>query len=147
MHTHRLPPTVRFAFIGLTLAVFLCLIGIGLMAGAVYQANQYMQGRGEYRDQEAARMEAEWQERFRQGQCDLLDKFPEGGWLDGPRADYGCGPGIPIERLSPEQQAELRGRAVPKLAPSSLVPSGPPAALGDGATANAQGLSPAQPGA
>jgi hypothetical protein len=106
-HVHRLPVFVRVALVGLTVAVFLCLVGIGLMAGAVYQANQYVQGRGEFRDREAARMESETTEKIRKAMCDLLDTLPEGGLLERPRDKYDCGPGIPIDELSPEERQQV----------------------------------------
>lgn len=125
-HTHRLPKAVRLAFIGLVAAVFLVLIGLGLMAVQVYKANQYVQGRGEFRDAEAARMEAESSERIRQAMCDLLDQLPEGGLLERPRAKYDCGPGIPVAELTPDEQAQLNGRARPQVAPSTPPPPASP---------------------
>lgn len=124
-HVHRLPTSVRLALVGLTAAVFLALVGLGLMASAVYQADQYVQGRGEYRDRETARVERETRDRIRAAICDLLDQLPEGGLLDRPRAKYGCGPGIPFEALTPEEQERITGaRGSP---PPPLVRPDPPA--------------------
>lgn len=41
--------------------------------------------------------------------CDLLDTLPEGGLLDRPRAVYDCGPGIPFDSLTPEEQRRITG--------------------------------------
>jgi len=126
-HVHRLPKVVRLALVGLTVSMFLALVGIGLMAGAVYQANQYVQGRGEYRDREAVRMEQETEESIRRAMCDLLDQLPEGGLLDRPRVKYGCGPGIPVSDLTPEEQAQLANRAPQVVAPERTgLPPAPP---------------------
>jgi len=122
-HVHRLPKVVRLALVGLTVAVFLALVGIGLMASAVYQANQYVQGRGEFRDREQQRLE----EQIRRSTCDLLDQLPQGGLLDRPRVKYGCGPGIPVSDLSPEEQAQLMDRSPHIVAPDSdPLPPPPP---------------------
>lgn len=137
-HTHRLPPVFRFAFIGLVLAVFLCLVGMGLMTTFVYQQQQFIDGKGAQRDRENVRL----REEIRQAQCDLLDTFPEGvPSLERAREKYECGPGLPMSLLTPDEQAHYKPTVRPEVAP------GPPAALGDPATSNAQGLSPAQPGA
>lgn len=144
MHTHRLPPAFRFALLGLVLAVFLCLIGMGLMATFVYQQQQYIQGRGELRDREQIQLRELLREEYRLGQCKMLDEFPaDVPSLDRLRDLYECpGPGIPMNLLPPDEQAQY----TPKKVRPEVVP-GPPAALGDAATPNAQGLSPAQPGA
>lgn len=141
MHTHRLPPAFRFALVGLILAQLLTLVGLGFSVAYDYQQQQYIEGRGEYRDQENARMQEEWQERYRSGQCEMLDEFPaEVPSLDRLRAKYGCGPGMPMNLLPPEEQAQYAPKVRPEVVP------GPAAALGDGATANAQRLPPATPG-
>jgi hypothetical protein len=70
------------------------------------------------------------QEQIREGQCDLLDEFPEGGLLERPRAKYGCGPGYPASELDPEQRDEqpdirIDPPAVDPPAPRLSVPDGP----------------------
>ncbi len=95
VHTHRIPGSVRAALVGIVAVLALLIVAVVLIGLAVYQADQYVKGRGEYRDREAARMEAETEERIRQSLCDLMDELPEGGQLERPRAKYGCGPGIP----------------------------------------------------
>lgn len=106
-HTHRLPRVVRLALIGLTAAVFLSLAADGLLATYVFQQQQYIAGKGQQRDRENARTN----ERINSAICDLLDQLPEGGLLERPRAKYGCGPGIPLSQLTPQEQAQLSGRA------------------------------------
>lgn len=114
-HVHRLPKVVRLALSGLVFAVFLLLVAVGFLTVYVHQANQYVQGRGEYRDRETARLE----EQIRTSICDLLDQLPEGGLLDRPREKYGCGPGIPFEDL-PEDIQQRYGGQPP--APATTVP-------------------------
>ena len=96
-HVHRLPGSVRAAIGGLAVAVLLLLVAVGLMAGAVHQANQYVQGRGEYRDAEAARME----DRIDRVVCDILAEFPAGNErADRLRARYDCPiPPTPTEEI------------------------------------------------
>lgn len=129
-HTHRLPPLVRYAIVGLTGAMFCLLVAVSLLSVYVYQQQQYVQGKGEQRDRENARLE----EQQRQGICDLLDQLPEGGLLERPRTKYGCGPGIPLDELTPQEQEQVAGRnpaaVAPPVAPSPQ-PSTPP--LGSGA--------------
>jgi hypothetical protein len=93
-HVHRLAGSVRWALAGLVAAVALLLVAVGLMAVYVHQANQYVQGRGEYRNAEAARLD----DRIDQVVCDILGEFPAGE----PRADrlrvrYDC----PIPETTP----------------------------------------------
>lgn len=93
-HSHPFPKSI-------VLLVTICLVG--LLAGVVLAAVQvhrtnarlaaleeYVQGRGEFRDREADRLE----ERIRRGLCDLLDQLPAYPDLDRPRQKYGCGPGL-----------------------------------------------------
>lgn len=90
-HAHRLPTVVRVAVVGLSAAVLLLIVAFGLMAVYVYQQQQYIEGRGEYRDREAARMEADATERLRRGICDLLDTFPaDVPSLNPARVKYDC---------------------------------------------------------
>jgi len=125
-HTHRLPPVVRLAVVGLTAAVFLLLIATGLLATYVYQQQQYIQGKGAQRDRENARLE----ESQRRATCDLLDQLPQGALLDRPREKYGCGPGIPLADLPPA----VRQRYAPTPAPAPPTPRVVPAPLGEPAT-------------
>lgn len=93
-HVHRLPGSVRAALGGLVVAVLLLLVAVGLMAVQVQQANQYVQGRGEYRDAEAARLEA----RIEQVVCDILGEFPTGNArADRLRVRYDCPIPTPTE--------------------------------------------------
>lgn len=124
------------------LLVLVCVIALGLVAGivVVYVENgetsrrlaaleEYVQGKGEQRDHERAALEELMRELDRQAACDLLDQFPVGGWLDRPRAKYGCGPGIPLDQLTPQEQSRIAGRppAVrPPEAPAGPVPGPAP---------------------
>lgn len=100
-HSHKLPGGVRLAIAGLIVVQFLLIVAVGLISVYVYQQQQFIQGRGEYRDAEAVRLE----ERIRRSTCDLLDQFPEGGLLERPRNKYGCGPGMPGP-WPPDQQPQ-----------------------------------------
>ena len=126
-HSHRLPGSVRLAMAGLVAAVLLLAVAVGFLTVYVYQANQYVQGRGEFRDAETARLE----EQIRRSICDLLDQLPEGGLLDRPRAKYDCGPGLPAELLTPQEQARLADRRPPPVtdgepqAPAPAAPTAP----------------------
>lgn len=101
-HEYRLPRSARLGLIMLTAAVALLLVAVGFLFVGLYQAREYIEGRGEYRDREAARMESETVENDRRLACDLLDTLPEGlRTLDRARAKYECGPGIPADQLEP----------------------------------------------
>lgn len=133
-HSHRQPRM-------LWVIVFVCIIVLGLICGLLMAYSvrvdgrlaaleEYVEGKGERRDREAARAEEESKERTRQAMCDLLDQFPEGGLLVRPREKYGCGPGMPISQLTPEEQkdlAERRSDVAPAPAPpEELSPYGTP---------------------
>ena len=115
-HTHRLPPLVRVSIVGLGAAVFLLLIAVGFLTVYVYQQQQYIEGRGQFRDRENDRTN----QRINDAICDLLDQLPEGGLLERPRHKYGCGPGIPLDQLTPSEQAQVQGRVAP------VAPQNPP---------------------
>jgi len=86
-HVHRLPGSVRAALAGLAVVSLLLLVAVSLMAISVYQADQYVQGRGEYRDAEAQRME----QYIGQVVCDILAEFPAGdARADRLRGRYDC---------------------------------------------------------
>lgn len=119
-HTHDLPKALRTRYRLMMLAVVALLLAVGTLTFFVYQQQQYIQGRGEYRDREAARMEAENEERLRRGICDLLDQLPEGGLLERPRTKYGCGPGIPFDSLTPEEQRRIGGGSAPQTPPPPM---------------------------
>lgn len=93
-HVHRLPGSVRAAIGGLAIAVLMLLVAVSLMAIQVYQADQYVQGRGEFRDAEAARMER----LIDRVVCDILAEFPTGNErADRLRARYECPIPTPIK--------------------------------------------------
>lgn len=121
-HSHRQPRL-------LWVIVFVCIIVLGMICGLLMAYSvrvdgrlaaleEYVEGRGEARDREAARAEAESKERNRQLACDMADKFPEGGGLDRLREAYGCGPGIPISELPPEEQKDIAERRRSDVAPA-----------------------------
>jgi hypothetical protein len=106
-HSHRLPRIVAGCLAGLIAVNVLVLTGLALLATFVYQDHEYVQGRGEYRDQETDRLEEE----IRQGKCDLLDGLPaDSRVLDRLRQENGCGPGIPRDQLPPEVRQQLDAR-------------------------------------
>lgn len=101
-------------FRSLLVLVSICILGLlaGIVLSYVYAQNvdhrlgrleQYVQGRGEYRDQEQRRLE----EQIRRSTCDLLDQLPAGGLLERPRAKYHCGPGLPLSSLPTQEQKQL----------------------------------------
>jgi hypothetical protein len=140
---YRLPRSTRRILTALVLAVVALLLAVGTLTVFVYRQQQYVEGRGEYRDAESARMEAESQERIRRAMCDLLDTLPEGGLLDRPRAKYGCGPGLPIDQLTPQERENLQRRDAslePEPEPEPQSAPAPARAFEDGAP-----VSPAQP--
>lgn len=104
-HSHDLPrPLVKRVRL---LTQALVIVG-GCMAAIITLLLLLIFLKGEQRDEENARM----REQLRQGQCDLLDTFPEGvPALERARGKYHCGPGIPIEDLTPDEQARLQGDA------------------------------------
>ena len=96
-HSHRLPGSVRLALSGLLAAALLLSVAVGFLTVYVYQANQYVEGRGEQRDRENDAQDV----RIKRAICDLLDQLPEGRLLDRPRAKYGCGPGLRPDEIPP----------------------------------------------
>lgn len=91
---------------------------------------EYVQGRGAYRDAEAERL----QQQIIEGLCDLLDQLPASPLLDVPRQKYGCGPGTtaspePPSPAVPEDQSGGPGEVASETAPSTSSPavSPPPA--------------------
>jgi hypothetical protein len=109
VHTCRLPRVVRLAMIGMVLAQLLTIVALGFSVAYDYQQQQYIEGRGEYRDREATRLEAGAEEQDRRTACRILDAFPAGGYLDAVRERFACGPGIPLDQLP----ADLRARITP----------------------------------
>jgi hypothetical protein len=84
IHAHRHPRWPTFALAGLV-----CLLAIAIAVLAVYVGNlqDYVNGRGDYRDAEAARIEAS----IGQAVCDILREFPVGdARADRLRARYHC---------------------------------------------------------
>lgn len=112
-HYHRPPKWIARCIIGLLILGVLNLSGLSLSLLYDVRQQQYIEGRGEYRDREAARMKVDSEESLRRAMCDLLDQFPEGGWLERPRMKYDCGPGIPIEALTPEEQERIKATTPP----------------------------------
>lgn len=100
----------------------------------------YVQGRGEYRDREAERLEREAQERIRAGLCDLLDQLPVSPLLDQPRAKYGCGPGAAVAEPAVGPQAPPAADRTPADLPVAGKP--PTARPSSPATTTAAGAAP-----
>jgi hypothetical protein len=96
-------------------------ITLVVVGGMVVFLALFIVDRGEERD----RQSRETNQRINDAICDLLDQLPEGPLLDRPRDKYGCGPGIPLEDLPPEQAEQLRQQRGQTPAPS--VPAESPA--------------------
>lgn len=110
VHDHELPAWLLRVVWALVALVVALAAAMTLLLIHDVQQQTYIEGRGEFRDQEAARLEVKNQERIRRAICDLLDQFPEGGLLDRPRSKYGCGPGIPLSSYPADVQDQLRDR-------------------------------------
>jgi len=131
-HTHRQP---RIVLMGLTVAVVVLLLanGLTLIYGVsvntrLGQLEEYVAGRGVQRDAENQQL----QQDISDAVCNVLDSLPAGGLFDPIRAQYGCGPGIPVEQLDPaaaQNLAEIieQGTAAPILpdAPSEPTEAAP----------------------
>lgn len=107
-HSHRqprLPWAITYACLALIV------VAVSLLTFYMVRFNEYVEGRGQYRDAEAARQQEEYAELNRQTACALLDGLPQGPLLDPLRERFGCGPGIPIGDLPAEAQANLRDYA------------------------------------
>ncbi|NUP83917.1 MAG: hypothetical protein HOV96_40965 [Nonomuraea sp.] len=96
-------------------------VGLALLAIAVGFLLIYVLGRGQYRDQQDARI----QEQIRQRICSVLDSLPEGGLLDRSRHENGCGPGTPISDYPPAVQDQLRTQRGAAASPTVTVPPAP----------------------
>jgi len=124
----------------LTGAVVLLLVLSGWLLFTVFRLQQgqsettaFIEGRGAARDAENERLN----NRIDAAVCNVLDSLPAGGLFDPIRAQYGCGPGIPVDELDPGAAQNLadiieQGQAAPALAvpPSepteaAPTPSGP----------------------
>lgn len=120
---------------GLTVAVVVLLItnGLTLVYGVTVNTRigsleEYVAGRGEIRDEENRQL----QQDISDAVCNVLDSLPAGGLFDPIRAQYGCGPGIPVEQLDPaaaQNLAEIieQGTAAPvaPVAPSEPTEAAP----------------------
>ena len=129
-HDHTLQRSFRITLIVALLAI--CVgFGAGLLVTFSYTQTvndrlavleEYIEGRGEYRDREAERLE----QRIDRALCDLLSQLPASALLDEVRARYGCGPGRPIEDFPPEVQREIGGDPAPAPSPQAAPPAEPP---------------------
>jgi len=135
-HDHQVPRPLRFALVALTLMVLVlacCVWGLGV---AVLRADEYVKGRGEYRDAETARMQQELNDLA----CGMLDTLPADEPLLHPMRDkYHCGPGVPFDELPPEIRRDIGDRLSllkPPVIPDDRLP---------GSTATPR-TRPAQPG-
>lgn len=116
-HTHELPKALRSRYRMLMVAVVALLLAVGTLTFFVYQQQLYMEGKGEQRDRENARLE----ETLRDAFCDLLDTLPaDVPSLERARERFHCGPGIPFDNLTPDEQAGLRDRGRAPTPPPSL---------------------------
>lgn len=107
-HSHELPAWLRRMLV--IIGAFMLLVGVGLgcLTYYVYLDHEYVLGRGQYRDDEAVRIQQQTTEQIRSAICDLLDGLPAGPLLDPKRAQYSCGPGVPRDQLPAETQEQLQ---------------------------------------
>jgi hypothetical protein len=110
---------------------------------------QYVLGRGQYRDAERVadqqRAEQMAEDAAARAACIILDRLPEGPLWDPARAEYGCGPGIAPEELSPEALDQLRQLSAPSQSPAvGARPTAPPGESA-GASTDAPGGTAAAP--
>lgn len=108
VHSHDPPAWLRRVLVLIGGFMLLFSVGLGCLTYYVYLDHEYVAGRGRFRDAEAARMQAETTEQIRLGLCSLLDGLPAGPLLDPKRTEYGCGPGVPVDQLSPEVLGNLQ---------------------------------------
>ena len=84
IHAHRHPRWPTFALAALVLLVMLAVVILTVFVGNL---QAYVNGRGEYRDAEAQRIEA----RINMAVCDILREFPAGdARADRLRLRYEC---------------------------------------------------------
>jgi hypothetical protein len=125
-HTHEQPRSVLVTV--LTAVVVLLAAAVGWLGFNTYmlqrgqaETTAYIEGRGTARDAENQRLN----DRIDAAVCSLLDSLPAGPLLDPQRAQYGCGPGIPVGDLDPtvaQNLADILGQieaAQPAQSPSA----------------------------
>lgn len=119
-HRHDLPRPLIIVLKALVAGILLLVLAVGVLAYFVLQQQAYMEGRGEYRDEEAARIEEDTRLRF----CRLLDTLPEGGLLDRSRREFGCEPGngYPVDEIDPEQRRQQQDISGSNAAPRRAAP-------------------------
>ena len=110
-HDHRPPRWIVRALAGVTITLLLVIAAVAVAGVFIWQQQLYVQGRGEYRDQESARLE----EMIRVRMCSLLDALPVDPLLNEARRINNCGPGIPIEELPSELQQRIESGYVAPL--------------------------------
>lgn len=137
-HTHEQPRSVLV--IVLTVVTVLLSITVGWLLYNSYKSQRdiadvtsYIEDARGRRDEQNAELNA----RINQATCDVLDQLPAGELLDPVRAQYGCGPGIPVAELDPaalenlaEILAENDALTVPEPARTDE-PAGPTSEPGD----------------
>ena len=110
-HDHRLPLSLQalviVSFLGLLAAGIILFVYIVQTNERVGRLEEYVAGRGEYRDQEAARLKEE----VRSNWCEVLDTLPAGEALDRVRVKFDCGPGMP---RTTNMRAQLRDLVDPE---------------------------------
>jgi hypothetical protein len=101
VHDHPLTGGLRLTLVSIGVFMLLLAAGLGLVTTYAFQDHAYVEGRGELRDRENAELNRRIDDAMRQSKCDLLDRLPQGPLLDPIRAEYDCGPGIPLDQLPP----------------------------------------------
>lgn len=143
-HHHRPPRWIIRAVIGLLVLAGMNLAGLTVSLYQDFVQQEYIEGKGEQRDRERNALEKLMRELDREAACELLDQLPaDNPFLERSRRKYGCGPGIPAENLTPEEQAQLNGRAQPRIPEPTKEPTRPVPPTGSSAVPAPTGTPPA----
>ena len=127
-HDHRLPLSLQalviVSFLGLAAAVVIMLGYINETNRRIERLEDYVAGRGEYRDREAARLKEE----LRRNWCEVLDNLPAAPSLDRLRTKFECEPAMAPANL---HRAELHQPSEPTTSYSIELDREPPQTRGE----------------
>jgi hypothetical protein len=101
--------------------LFIAYACIAMLTVAVAGIMIYLLSKSAQRDQQIEDTNQE----VRKAICQLLDGLPAGGVLDVSRAQFGCGPGTPIDQFPPEVRQQFSPSPTPAPAPATVVPAQP----------------------
>lgn len=97
-HDHDLPGSLlamlTVVIVGLAAAIVIVAVAADRRVSAL---EEYVAGRGVQRDAENQRLN----DRLDRSLCNLLDRLPAYPDLESARAEYGCGPGLPLPEEFP----------------------------------------------